>query len=46
MIASEESFSGYWLEFDGRRIVFDKNFEEVLEYAKNHKISDLVDSTK
>lgn len=46
LLASEGSFSGYWLEFDRRRIPFDKNFEDVLVYAKTHKITSLLDETK
>lgn len=43
LLLSEGSFSGYWLEFDKRRIDFDSNFEEVLVYAKTHKITDLLE---
>lgn len=42
LLLSEGSFSGYWLEFDKRRIDFDPNFEQVLVYAQNNRITDLI----
>lgn len=42
LLLSEGSFSGYWLEFDKRRIDFDPNFEQVLVYAQKNKITDLI----
>jgi putative hydrolase of HD superfamily len=42
LLLSEGSFSGYWLEFDKRRIDFDSNFEQVLVYAQNNRITDLI----
>ena len=39
LVESEGSWSGCWLEFDKRRIPFDKNFKDVLVYAKEHKIT-------
>ena len=42
LLLSEGSFSGYWLEFDKRRIDFDSNFEQVLVYAQKNRITDLI----
>ena len=46
LLDSEGSWSGYWLEFDKRRCGFDKNFESVLDYAKNNDISSLIPNEK
>ena len=46
LLDSEGSWSGYWLEFDKRRCSFDKNFESILDYAKNNEISNLIPNEK
>ena len=46
LLDSEGSWAGYWLEFDKRRCSFDKNFESILDYAKNNEISNLIQNEK
>ena len=46
LLDSEGSWSSYWLEFDKRRCSFDKNFESILDYAKNNEISNLIQNEK
>lgn len=39
MNSGEISWSGMWLEYDRDKYLDDENFIEVLEYAKNNKIT-------